>query len=192
MILVGDNKAFAAKALERCRAVSDEVQRGVLPFDRDGCFFDEVLMAAALQEAPSLMTDMPDLFEGLPGRTSAEGNNLGEEGSGEADADVGDLAGDDDWGHVADTFDDLARWDDWEVPVLNGHVVLEALLAARHPYRWFDSSLRRPTMRETLCSYLGLSDKQLAEAMGAMLAPRPKPRGPVQEGHDGSRGAQGL
>ncbi|RYF61012.1 MAG: hypothetical protein EOO27_03700 [Comamonadaceae bacterium] len=68
MFYVDGNKAWAAKALERCRAVAKEIEKGTLPFDRPGCFFDELLMAAALHEAPGIMDQLPELFEGITPR----------------------------------------------------------------------------------------------------------------------------
>jgi hypothetical protein len=48
MVHVNDDKAWAHLARQRCIAVRDEMDGGALPFDRDRCFFDEVLMALAL------------------------------------------------------------------------------------------------------------------------------------------------
>jgi transcriptional regulator with XRE-family HTH domain len=126
MIWVNDNKAWAGKARERCYAVSDEIERGVLPFDRDGCFFDELLMACALREAQERLEDMPDLFDRVPPRLRAA----------EDEDDLWVL--DDDWDLVSDHFDDNCRWDEWEVPVMNNHPLLAAVLRDRHPYTWFD------------------------------------------------------
>ncbi|MCO8127250.1 hypothetical protein NHL50_08520 [Acidimicrobiia bacterium EGI L10123] len=128
MMLVDGNRTFAALARERCAAVASELQAGTLPFDRPGCFFDEVLMAVALPEAQELLLDQPDLFETLPERTS--------ELSGDDDCDIAD----DDWDVVSDGFDDAASWGDWEVPRSWNppHPLLRHLLNERPPFQWFD------------------------------------------------------
>lgn len=124
MIYVNDNKAFAEKTRERCCAVAEEISHGVLPFDRDGCFFDELLIAAALSEAQDQLTDMPELFKGIPPRLSPVDEDM--------------PVTDDDWDMVSDAFDDRCRWDEWEVPVYTDHPLLAAIIAERHPYTWFD------------------------------------------------------
>lgn len=124
MILVNDNSAWAAKARERCYAVATEIESGVLPFERPGCYFDELLMALALPDAESELVDMPELFEEVPGRTEAsveEGWTL-----------------DDEWDAVSDAFDDRCRWDEWEVPLTRNHPLLATVLSERHPFSWFD------------------------------------------------------
>lgn len=126
MIYVNENKAFAEKARERCSAVAEEISHGVLPFDRDGCFFDELLIAAALGEAQDQLNEMPELYEGIPPRLSPVDEDM--------------PVTDDDWDMVSDAFDDHCRWDEWEVPVYNDHPLLAAIIAERHPYTWFDPS----------------------------------------------------
>ena len=126
MIYINDNKAFAEKARERCRAVAEQISQGILPFDRDGCFFDELLIAAALSEARDQLTEMPELFEGIPPRLSPVDEDL--------------VVMDDDWDAVSDAFDDHCRWDEWEVPVYTDHPLLGAIISERHPYTWFDPS----------------------------------------------------
>jgi transcriptional regulator with XRE-family HTH domain len=125
-IYINDNKAFAEKARERCRAVAEQISHGTLPFHRDGCFFDELLIAAALSEAQDQLTDMPELFEGIPPRLSPVDEDM--------------PVTDDDWDMVSDVFDDQCRWDEWEVPVYTDHPLLAAIIAERHPYTWFDPS----------------------------------------------------
>lgn len=138
MILVNDNQAWAAKAQERCYKVAQEIEQGVLPFFREGCYFDEVLMAAALKPAQTMLIDMPDLFDALP---------VGE--APEVD-DESELAlADDDWDSVSDSFDDRCQWDDWEVPIYTDHPILPAIVAKRHPYTWFDLSNDRPLLAES-------------------------------------------
>lgn len=159
MMLVDENKAFAAKALERCRTVLDEIERGVLPFDREGCYFDEVLMGAALLAAPDYLNDMPELFQNLPERPSLDVRALDDLSEEEVDIPLGD----DDWDMVSDNFDDRAQWDDWEVPVYNNHPILSPLIERRHPFRWFDPIGPRPTMRETVAEHHGLTEAELSE-----------------------------
>ena len=124
MMLVGENRAWAAKALERCEVVSKEIANGLLPFERQGCFFDELLMAMALEEAQDTMNDMPELFEEIQGRESSNNEDA--------------FVGDDEWDMVSDNFDDMSRWDEWEVPVYARHPLLPVILQERHPFRWFD------------------------------------------------------
>ncbi|MCL2422759.1 MAG: hypothetical protein FWD11_02515 [Micrococcales bacterium] len=123
MMLVGENLAWAAAASRRCYAVAKEIAEGKLPFDRPGCFFDELLMALALREAEEKMRDVPELFEGIPARVDEE-----EEG----------CTLDNEWDIVADSFDNRCRWDDWETPLFSEHPLLRVLLESRHPYTWFD------------------------------------------------------
>lgn len=123
MILVNDNRAWAAKAAQRCDAVAGEIERGILPFDRPGCYFDELLMALALRPAQEQMSDMAELFENVPARTIAKSD---------------DWILDSDWDAVSDEFDDRSRWDEWEVPTMDNHPLLAAILNEHHPYSWFD------------------------------------------------------
>ncbi|TFC85948.1 hypothetical protein [Cryobacterium sp. TMT3-29-2] len=122
---VHENRAWVESVRERCYAVSDEIERGVLPFDREGAYMDELLVAASLSEAETMMNDMPDLFRQLEPRKD----------SGSEDDHT---SGDDAWGSVSDAFDDRCRWDEWEVPIFRNHPFLPAFIAARHPFTWFD------------------------------------------------------
>lgn len=124
MMLVGESRAWAALARRRCLAVSEEIKNGILPFDRDGCFFDELLMALALPYAEASLADEPDLFSGLPIATAS------------ADDDY-DLL-DDEWDSVSDGFDDRCRWDEWEIPLIWNHPLLRTILEERHPFTWLD------------------------------------------------------
>ncbi|MBT0773526.1 hypothetical protein KIH74_31555 [Kineosporia sp. J2-2] len=128
MIYVNENRAWAEKARERCRAVSDEIESGTLPFDRPGCYFDELLMAAALPAAQAELADMPEMFDDIAPRVA-----IGR-------LDDGEGLSDDDWDLVADSFDDQCRWDEWEVPLYNNYPLLGVILASRHPFTWFDPS----------------------------------------------------
>jgi transcriptional regulator with XRE-family HTH domain len=135
MMLVNDNKAWAAAAQQRCYAVANEIKEGVLPFDRPGCYFDELLMALALPYATAFLVDMPEMFNLLSARIAVdtEVSDADEESDTEDD-----LTLDTDWDSVSDTFDDRCRWDEWEVPVMHEHPLLALILADRHPYSWFD------------------------------------------------------
>jgi hypothetical protein len=128
MMLVGENRPWVSKALERCVAVSDEIVSGILPCDRAGCYFDEVLMGASLIDAPAMLSELTEFFETSPACPGADQDD---------EEDAGWLA-DDDWGLVSDKFDDDCRWDDWEVLVMNDHPLLRIILDTRHPFTWFD------------------------------------------------------
>lgn len=143
MMLVGENRAWVAKARERCRAVGDEIIRGVLPFDRPGCYFDEVLMAAALLEAPDMLSDEQGFFENIP---AVERDGSGSDGD-QDEEEYGPA--DSDWDSASDLFDDLAQWDDWEVPVRNNHLLLRTILENRHPFTWFDPEAIGESMHES-------------------------------------------
>ncbi|WP_426718196.1 hypothetical protein [Corynebacterium auriscanis] len=71
-----------------------------------------------------MLKDRPELFEQIPSREAVDDDDIY-------------LIGDDDWDVVSDGFDDVCRWDEWEVPILQGHPLLPAILAERHPYTWF-------------------------------------------------------
>ncbi|RYF61013.1 MAG: hypothetical protein EOO27_03705 [Comamonadaceae bacterium] len=45
---------------------------------------------------------------------------------------------DEEWDAVSDRFDNLCRWDEWEVPLYADHDLLPAILAERNPFNWFD------------------------------------------------------
>ncbi|MFO6453473.1 MULTISPECIES: helix-turn-helix domain-containing protein [unclassified Aeromicrobium] len=124
MMLVGENKAWVELAKARCFAVANELKDGILPFDRDGCYFDELLMALALPEAREMLTDEHESFTSLPPSTVSN--------------DAESAWTDDDWDAVSDSFDDRCRWDEWEVPTMTNHPLLRAILDARHPFTWFD------------------------------------------------------
>lgn len=127
MMLVGESRAWADAVRRRCRIVSDEIEFGTLPFDRPGPLIDEVLIGAALEGAQASLQDMPELFERIPSREV------------DVDDDEEYSIGDGDWDSVSDGFDDECQWDEWEVPLRSGHPLLPAVLAARHPFRWFDA-----------------------------------------------------
>lgn len=124
MMLVGESRAWVEAVRQRCRIVSDEIESGTLPFDRRGPLVDEVLIGAALEGAQASLQDMPELFERIPPREVEDEEYL---------------IGDDDWDSVSDGFDDGCQWDEWEVPLRCGHPLLPAVLAQRHPFRWFDA-----------------------------------------------------
>ncbi|MCJ0906102.1 DUF1870 family protein [Rhodococcus sp. ARC_M6] len=134
MFHVGENKAWAAKASERCRAVAEEIEQGVLPFNRAGCYFDELLMAAALHEVAELMADIPELFEEIPSRVRREPEPDDEDEDDDHDYGLSD----NNWSSVSDYFDDMCRWDEWEVPFYPNHPLLATVLALHHPFAWFN------------------------------------------------------
>lgn len=125
LMLVGESRAWAEGVRRRCRLISDEIEAGILPFDRPGPLIDEVLMGAALPAAQELLEDMPEVFERISARDEIEDDDVY-------------LIGDDDWDAVSDGFDDVCEWDEWEVPLMTGHPLLPAVLADRHPFTWFD------------------------------------------------------
>lgn len=129
MMLVGESRAWAEAVRQRCYFLAEEIESGVLPFDREGPFIDELLLGAALDGAEELMTEMPELFDQIEARDPVddeENENY--------------LIGDGDWDIVSDGFDDLCRWDEWEVPLHSRHPLLPAILAERHPFNWFDQA----------------------------------------------------
>jgi hypothetical protein len=131
MMYVNDNKAWAAKAQERCDALCDEIEGGVLPFDRDGCFFDELLIGAVLPEAERIVTALPEMFEDIPARAKLD------------DSDGVEIwMYEDDWDAVGEAFDDFYRWEDCKIPLYRDHPLLPDLLAGLHPFAWFDSPQR--------------------------------------------------
>lgn len=126
MMLVGENRAWAEAVRQRCRLISDEIEAGTLPFDRPGPLIDEVLIGAALSGSQASLEDMPEIFERIAER-------------GAVDDDMEYSIGDDDWDAVSDGFDDICEWDEWGVPLRRNHPLLPAILAARHPFSWFDA-----------------------------------------------------
>jgi transcriptional regulator with XRE-family HTH domain len=135
MVQVADNRAWAQLAADRCSAVAREIEAGILPFDRPGCFFDEVLISLAVIQAQDISHDMPELLDDIMARpvcTDAEAEAAELEGRPEP-------LGDDDWDRVVLALDDAALWPDWELPSIDGHQRLPRLLARRHPFTWFDA-----------------------------------------------------
>lgn len=155
MMVIADNRAFAAMARERCIALSDEMQRGILPFERRGCYFDELLMAAVLHEAPELFNAAPEMFEGLPERPS-RANTPEDKDTDDEDS----VPGDDDWDWVEVSFDSQALWEYWQVPVWKDHHLVPAVLEAWPPYQWFDEAHLGPTLKDAVQHYLGLTEEE--------------------------------
>ena len=127
MIYVNDNKAWAAKAQERCDALCEEVERGVLPLEQHGCFFDELLIGAVLPEAETILAVLPEVFDVIPARATR----------GDQDENVLQVS-DDDWDAVSSTLLDSCRWHASQVPLYRNHPLLAATLADMHPFEWFD------------------------------------------------------
>lgn len=102
MMQVNENRAWAAKVMERCEHAADEIAGGVLLFDRPGCYMDEFLIGLAMRDARASMSDDPEMYEKLVARAGDDEN-----------------VGDEEWDAVSDEFDDRCQWDDWEVPTLS-------------------------------------------------------------------------
>ncbi|MBD7956843.1 hypothetical protein H9651_04280 [Microbacterium sp. Sa4CUA7] len=122
---IDGNRAWVQSTRDRCYAISHEIQRGILPFNRPGAYIDELLIAAALREAEAYLSDMPEIFESIMARAADESEDSYS-------------IGDEDWDSVSDWFDDICQWDEWEVLVMTGHPLVPAVLDARHPFTWFD------------------------------------------------------
>lgn len=127
MMLVNENRAWAAAVQQRCRTLSEEVSAGTIAFDRPGCYMDELLLGTALPGAQAFLDEMPELFDAIAPRPASEDSAAGTY-----------ILGDNDWDLVSDGWDDICRWDDWEVPLRHGHPLLPAVLAERHPFTWLD------------------------------------------------------
>ncbi|MGB3334225.1 MAG: hypothetical protein WBA79_15595 [Mycobacterium sp.] len=171
MMYVNDNRAWAAKAQERCYEVGDEIESGTLPFTRPGCFFDELLFGAALREAEDLLRDLPDLFEEIAAHPSVA---FDDDDIDESDPEM-DMVCDEDWDLVSDLFDNDCRWDEWEIPLYKNSPLLPAILAHNHPYSWFD--LKPPSGPGYLNRLVGLEgdpnnpqDKARMDAAAAKLS----------------------
>lgn len=160
LMLIGDNRAWVEGVRRRCDVLAEEIEQGVLPFDRPGPFIDEVLIAAALVEAPYMFEDEIGAFEGIPPRVASA-----------IDDEEEYLLGDDEWGLASELFDNDCRWGDWEIPVRDGHPLLPTLLQACPPHTWFDPAL--PDVDESLAEFFGR-----APADG--VPPTPAPPAPSQ------------
>lgn len=152
MIQVGDNAAWATAVRRRCYVISDEIESGVLPFDRQGPFIDEVLIAASIDGAKTLLEDDPEQFDAITAREPREVSD---------DDDDLYLHGDDDWEYITEAFDNVCRWPEWEVPIYREHPLLPVLLAQRHPYTWFDTVPEvDPELAQELMDFLGDDDSE--------------------------------
>ncbi len=124
MVLINENRAWAELAGQRCRAVGTQMASGILPsFGPHPRYFDEVLVALALQAAPAHMRDEDTMDPAsliLP-RTPDE-VTASEHG----------------WSDAVNRLDEVAAWWDWDVPTVPGSGDLRPLLMARHPFTWFD------------------------------------------------------
>lgn len=128
-MLIGENYAFADKAMERCREVAKEIENGIMPFHRHGCFFDEVLMAMALPYAKIWMEkgmeQDEEWFSYLPAVAIPD-----DEG--------GMLVADDQWDGLWAKFDDESMWNDWQLPVMGENWQSSEWAMNHHPFTWFD------------------------------------------------------
>jgi hypothetical protein len=150
---LGDEEAFARNARDRCRVVADEVDRGLRPNERDGCYFDEVVFGLALDVGESEMEafEESEAFAGVP--ATAGNMNMDEEVDEDDDSDI--ILGDHDWGLALDIFANEAQWDDWGEPVLGGLLgaspILDQILEDRHPSTWFQTTGgQRPHIYDTV------------------------------------------
>lgn len=110
-------------------ALAGEIAAGTLTRERPGCYAHELPFGSALPRARAALRDEPELFGAIPSRQRI--GNPEDEDYFVGDADRADAV--DDW-------DDRARFEDWEVPLMQGHPRLTALLFGRHPYTWFDNA----------------------------------------------------
>lgn len=100
MMMVGENRAWAAGVARRCAVIAREIENGELPCDRPGPYIDEVLFGAAIHAARAWAAVDPTLVEPVPAREETE-------------VDAGshkDMVEDDEWDELYDEFDDRARW----------------------------------------------------------------------------------
>lgn len=128
MMLLGENRAWAAGVAERCTVIAREIEGGVLPCDRPGPYIDEVLFGAAIPAAREWAEDDPSLMESVPPR---------EEPGLDANDDVYRVE-DDDWSELYGEFDDRSRWIHYDVPLYKGNAVLRTLLNEQPPLTWLD------------------------------------------------------
>lgn len=128
MMLVGDNRAWAAGVAQRCEAIAREIEAGVLPCDRPGPYMNEVLFGAAMNAARAWAAVDPTLMEPVPARDETR-----------FDPSAGvNWTEDDEWGELYGEFDDRARWIDYLSPLLIGNPALRLLLDKRPPLTWLD------------------------------------------------------
>lgn len=131
MILVGENRAWAALAGERCRAVADGLRDGYLSFFDPGdhpCYFDQLVVALAVPWAQNQVNDMPELFEAIPERLEAPDSGDGWQ--------LDDAPG---WARLMKVFDACAAREDWNDMLYPGLTPMRRLLKKKnHPFTWFD------------------------------------------------------
>lgn len=131
MMMVGENRSWAAGVGRRCAVIAREIETGVLPFDRPGPYIDEVLFAAAMHAARDWADDDPTLVEPVPARRE----------TGVDSSDDVYRVEDDYWDELYDEFDDRARWTDYIYPLLGGNPALRLLLDERPPLTWIDPQI---------------------------------------------------
>ena len=141
---------------------------------------DEVLLAAALLVAPDELHDLQEMYEDIPARIDpGEGDDEYEY----TDEERGPY--DDGWDSVSESFDEMAKWEDWEVPVRwKDHPMLQSLLDTRHPFTWFDDTAHgqssEDAIRLMVADQTGLKGKALdkeIEDRRRGLARRVAPKG---------------
>lgn len=117
---IGDNRAWAQMAADRLLRMVKDIQHGTLAFMwEDDCFFDHVAMASAVDYAPNMAEMLDD---------------------GGVTDDIAAMDGDSDWDEVEESFDDLAL-NEW-MWLLRHPRLVPVLLAARHPFTWFDTPVQ--------------------------------------------------
>lgn len=136
MMLVGENRAWAALAAERCSAVAETFREGTVSFFTTEAvaprYFDELVVAAAVLCAQDQMHDMPELYEGIPARMTAPDGE---------DDDAWMLDDEDGWSSLIDVFDDGSSRLDWADPLLGPCPPTHYLMEQNHPFTWFDRSI---------------------------------------------------
>lgn len=136
MMLVDDNRSFAAMVRERCYLVAKQIEAGLLPFDTVHYLIDEVLVAAAIEEADGYGDDLRDLVPiPLP---------IVEDDNKDETLQVDGI----DWTETACQLDDAIESMHWISPIEDGRAIdhsylysggnLAKLLAAKHPFQWFE------------------------------------------------------
>lgn len=149
MMLVGENRAWAAGVAQRCDVIAREIEAGVLPCDRPGPYIDEVLFGAAMNAARAWAAVDPTLMEPVPAR-----DETGVDVSG-----FGAVADDDYWDELYGEFEDRVRWTDYDYPLLIGNPALRRLLDERPPLTWLDPPFERdPELVAQLSKILGVKE----------------------------------
>jgi hypothetical protein len=130
MVLVNENRAWAALAAQRCSVVAEDLAAGYLSFfeEDDVCYFDQLVVVRAVRWAQNQMEDQPDFFEGIPPRLSGPEGDDGWQ--------LDDSAG---WASLSEMLDGYAARGDWNEVLFPGLRPMRDLLRKKnHPFTWFD------------------------------------------------------